>query len=129
MENYIATGHITKNASTRTVMVKGTPVLVTDFTVAVNRGHGENQKTKFIVCSIWRDRGAKLAQYLVKGRLVTVQGNLDARAWTPTKGEFEGKPQVQFIMSNPEIDLPTANPAAKPDDDEIPFLPDEDLDA
>lgn len=128
MNTAIMIGHITKDAATRTVTVKGAPVLVTDFTVAVNEGYGDTQQTDYVVCSIWRDRGAKLAQHLTKGRSVVLKGRVSSRAWIGTKGENAGKPMSQLVMSNPAIEFTAAKPQQEPDD-EIPFLPDEDLDA
>ena len=41
MNTFIAMGHLTADATTRKVKVKGADTLVTDFTVAVNEGFGD----------------------------------------------------------------------------------------
>lgn len=126
MNTFIGIGHITKDASTRTVMVKGAPVLVTDFTVAVNEGYGETQRTDYIRCSIWRDRGAKLAQYLTKGRAVTVKGAITSQAWIATQGDNAGKAMSQLVMNNPAVELIGRN-NANTETEDIPFIPDEEI--
>lgn len=126
MNTAIMIGHITKDATTRTVTVKGAPVMVTDFTVAVNEGFGETQKTDFVRCSIWRDRGAKLAQHLTKGRAVTVKGAISCQGWIGSQGENAGKAQAQLVMTNPAVEFIGKKPEGEAEED-IPFVPDEDV--
>ena len=65
---------------------------VTNFTVAVNRKwtgqSGEQQeKTTWFRVAAW-DKLAELCnQYLSKGRLVLVEGDVEARSWTSQDGE------------------------------------------
>lgn len=126
MNTFIGIGHVTKDAQTRTVTIKGAPVLVTDFTVAVNEGFGDTQKTDYVRCSIWRDKGAKLAQYLTKGRAVTVKGAISCQAWIATQGENTGKAMAQLVMSNPAVELLGKNTNGETAE-EIPFIPDEEI--
>lgn len=62
---------------------------VTGFSVASNQGWGENKRTVWFRCSWWGDRGTKIAEYLVKGTHVLVQGEIDMepRIWTGRTGE------------------------------------------
>lgn len=120
MNNFIGIGHVTADAATRTVKVKGIDTLVTDFTVAVNDGFGDTQKTDFIRCSVWRDRGAKMAPYLKKGRAVTIKGAISAQAWN---GQ-DGKARAQLVVSNPMVEFIGRMPDAEEEED-IPFVPDE----
>lgn len=126
MNTFIGMGNLTRNAATRTVNVKGVPTLVTDFTVAVNEGYGDSQRTQYIKCSIWRDRGAKIAQYLTEKRAVVIRGSISASAWI----DQEGKPRYQLEMSNPAVELIGKNgesapveeaPAEAPAEDVTPF--------
>ena len=128
MNTAIMIGHITKDATTRTVSIKGAPTMVTDFTVAVNEGFGETQKTDYVRCSIWRDRGAKLAQHLTKGRAVTIKGAISCQAWIGTTGENEGKAMAQLVMSNPAVEFIGKKPEADAGED-VPFVPDEGAEA
>lgn len=108
-------GHVTKNAETRTVKVSGIDTLVTDFTVAANEGYGDNQKTAYYRVSIWRDRGAKMAPHLAKGRAVAVTGVVSASAWI----DQEGKARAQLEMTNPTVEFIGKKPG-EPDD--LPFV-------
>ncbi|MBP5742765.1 MAG: single-stranded DNA-binding protein [Paludibacteraceae bacterium] len=101
-------GNISKEATTRVVKVGNTDTFVTDFNVAVNRGYGENRKTKFYRITLWRDRGTKLAPYLTKGRLVYLEGELDVSAYIDKDGKAVG----QLEMVNPyTIDIKGKKPA------------------
>ena len=110
MNTFIGIGHIAKAAQTRTVTVGGVPTLVTDFNVAINEGYGDTQRTEFIKCSIWRERGAKLAPSLTVGRSVTIKGAISCQAWLGTTGALAGKAQAQLTMANPAIEFNTGNP-------------------
>lgn len=46
------------------------------FTLAVNEGYGDNQKTYFIPCSIFGDRVDNLQKYLIKGAKILVDGSI-----------------------------------------------------
>lgn len=120
----IFTGNISKAAETRTVNVGGTPTLVTDFNVAENyvNSRGERQ-TQFYRISIWRERGAKLAQYLTLGRSITVQGRVRGRAYI----DKNGQPQCQLELANPQITFNTANPTQDVEAvvEDLPFTADE----
>lgn len=81
MKNITIAGRLGKNSETRRTQ-DGKPV--TSFSVAVDDGYGQNKKTAWFDCSIWGDRGEKLAQYLTKGTAVAVSGELGTR-------EYEGR--------------------------------------
>lgn len=66
------------------------------FSVGSSQGYGDKKKTNWFRCTVWGDRGAKIAQYLLKGVKVTVQGNLEI-------GEYEGKPQFDIRVNEVEF--------------------------
>lgn len=113
-------GHVTKDAETRTVKVGGIDTLVTDFTVAANEGFGENQKTAYFRITIWRERGAKMAPHLVKGRAVAATGIVSARPWKDT----EGNARAQLELNNASVEFIGKKPG-EPDD--LPFVPGEEM--
>ena len=115
-------GHVTKDAQTRTVKVGGIDTLVTDFTVAANEGYGENQKTEYFRISVWRERGAKMAPHLVKGRAVSVMGIVSARGWK----DNEGNARAQLEMSNPTVEFIGKKPG---DPEDLPFAAEEAVEA
>lgn len=67
-------GNIGKDAELRTT---GKGDKVAGFNVAVSEGR--DSETTWFSCSLWGNRGEKLAQYLTKGSKVTVTGALTIR--------------------------------------------------
>jgi len=75
----------------------GTPV--TSFSVATSRrwtnANGEQQeKTTWFRVTAWSKLGETCNQYLTKGQLVLVEGEIDASAWT---GQ-DGKPRATLEL-------------------------------
>jgi single-strand DNA-binding protein len=66
---------------------------VTGFSAAFDDGWGENKKTVWLDCSGWGERYEKVAQYLVKGAQVVVEGNIGTR-------EHEGKTYITLTLSD-----------------------------
>ncbi len=54
---------------------------VCNFTLAVNDGFGDKQKSYFISCSVWNKSAENLAQYTKKGDLIGVEGKLTQRTY------------------------------------------------
>lgn len=101
--------NISKAAATRVVNVGNVPTQVTDFNVAENyTGADGTRKTQFYRISIWRERGAKMAQYLTLGRPIQLVGRVRGRAYI----DKNGTPQCQLEMANPQVTFVTANPTA-----------------
>lgn len=121
MTNFV--GNISKAAQTRTVMVGGVPTLVTDFNIAENYMVNGERHVQYYRISLWRERGAKLAQYLTLGRPISVEGRVRARAYI----DKNGVAQAQLEMANPQIQFITANPTN--DVDQATELPEVDGDA
>ena len=76
MKNLTIAGNIGKDAEVRKTQ-DGT--VVTGFSVAVEDRSGREKQTLWFDCSIWGQRGEKLAQYLTKGSKVTVSGDFGTR--------------------------------------------------
>ena len=60
---------------------------VTGWSLAVDRGWGDNKQTVWIDCSWWGERGTKVADYITKGSQLGVVGELGTR-------EHDGKTYV-----------------------------------
>ena len=120
-------GNISKAAETKTVLVGGATTLVTTFNIAENyQARNGDRHTQFYRISLWRETGAKLAQYLTLGRPIMVSGRVKASAYI----DQNGKPQAQLEMSNPRITFITANSTAEVDavvegPADLPFTPDD----
>lgn len=81
-------GRLGKAAETRRV---GNNNIVTGWSLAVDEYAGGGEKrTLWIDCSMWGDRGEKLAQYLTKGANVTVTGRVGVRTYD-SRGETVGQ--------------------------------------
>jgi single-strand DNA-binding protein len=75
-------------------------VPVTSFNVATTRrwtnANGEQQeKTTWFRVTCWRKVAEQAAQYLTKGRLVLVEGEIDTSAWT----DREGNPRASLELN------------------------------
>ena len=81
MKNLTIAGNIGKSAELRKT---GNGDTVAGVSVAVDDGFGEKKRTLWFDCSMWGDRGEKIAQYLTKGSKVSVAGDMSTR-------EHEGK--------------------------------------
>ena len=84
----VVVGHLGQDPQMRYTQT-GTPV--TSFSVATTRrwtnSSGEQQeKTTWFRVTCWRKLAEQAAQYLQKGRLVLVEGDVDANAWTDREG-------------------------------------------
>lgn len=66
---------------------------VTGWSLAVDSGFGDNKTTTWIDCTLWGERGEKLAQYLTKGSQVGVTGEIGTR-------EHEGKTYVTLRVAD-----------------------------
>ncbi len=67
----------------------GKPVL--NFSVAVNDGKGDQQTTTWVKCSLWGALAETMADYIVKGKQVYIEGKL-------TVEEYEGKNGKGFSL-------------------------------
>lgn len=128
MNNCTFIGRVGKDAVTR---FTGAGKPVTGWSLAVDTGYGENKQTTWLDCTLWGERGEKVAQYITKGSQLGVSGEIGTR-------EHEGKTYVTLRVN--EVSLVggkrdgerqeskgqrPAREAAKPaddfDSDSIPF--------
>lgn len=84
MNNFSAIGRIGRDAQTRFTQ---SGKAVTGWSLAVDRGWGDNKQTIWLDCSLWGERGQKLETHLVKGAQVGVTGEIGTR-------EHDGKTYV-----------------------------------
>jgi len=134
------TGRLTANAEVR--KAKGDKK-VTGFTIAMNRSYlkdGERVEiAKYVDCSYWINSG--VAEFLKKGALVLLYGDMDVNAWIDKEGNAKGRltfhTQTIKILAfaskkddeKPNGDKPNAgkNNAKKatangaPEEDDMPF--------
>lgn len=77
----------------------GKPVL--GFAVAVDVGYGENKSTMWVDCSLWGERGEKLAYYLTKGSIVTVTGEASLQIY-----QSQGQERTKRACRVNDVQLP-----------------------
>ncbi len=88
----VIVGHVGRDAEMR---YTPTGVPVTSFSVAVNRrwtsANGEQQeKTTWFRVTCWRKLAETAAQYITKGKLLLVEGEVDVQAYTDREGAARG---------------------------------------
>ncbi len=129
MNNWNFTGNIGKDCETR-----HTPSgdAVVSFSVAVKSGYGDKAVTSWANCQMWGKRGEAVAQYLTKGQLVGVCGEVTLRPWKDKEGNERQSLDVRVNdltllgarSAEPRTEpAQSAKPAADPNDfsDDIPF--------
>ena len=126
------TGRLGRDAEIRHLST-GSQVL--EFSLAVDVGFGDKKTTIWPKCSMFGDRGGKLAQYLTKGTKVAVSGEVNLREWQDRDGGKRSTlevrvDKVEMIGSKrddagprqePQKRDPTKPQAQSFDDDDIPF--------
>lgn len=90
MNNFSAVGRIGRDAVTRFTQAGKA---VTSWTLAVDRGFGDNKQTVWLDCSLWGDRGQKLAEHIRKGDRLGVVGEIGTR-------EHDGKTYVTLDVKD-----------------------------
>ena len=92
MNNWNFTGNLGKDSETRhTAQGKA----VVQFSVAVKSGYGDKASTTWARCSLWGDRGEAVAQYLTKGQLVGITGEVELKEFTNKEGNKQSSLEVR----------------------------------
>jgi len=100
MNKYIFNGNLGRDAEVKTTQ---SGKVVCSFSVAVQDGYGDNQRTKWVKCSLFGKRAeGNLPQYLTSGTKVLVTGNPQADAWIDT-GSGEAKGQLSVLVDEVEL--------------------------
>ena len=104
-------GRLGKDATTKKIKDN----TVANFSVAVDVGYGDTKDTMWLNCALWGKRAeGGLVQYLTKGQLVGVNGNLSLRKY---QGE-DGVEKSSLEMRVSDIKLLGSK---QDDDSSIPF--------
>ena len=73
-----------------------TGTLVTTFTIAVESGYGDHQRTDYIRCKLFKRDG--LVQHLTKGKPVIVRGEYAEQRWEDKDGNRQH--MAEWIVSD-----------------------------
>ena len=124
LNKFTATGRVTVNAELKYTS-GGTAC--TTFSIAVNKSYKQNnewvQKAHFFNCVIWGKYGESMHKYLIKGKQIAIEAELNHNPWTD-KNENKHNDVVLNIqnivlLSDPKNKTQTASENEQPD--EIPF--------
>jgi single-strand DNA-binding protein len=96
--------------------------------LAVNTGYKDAARTMWLAGSMWGNRGAELVQWLQKGKLLALSGQLSSREYT----DKNNVPRMSIELNVQELELlstgskeaearPIDAPADDTDPDAIPF--------
>ena len=108
MQKITITGNVGKDATLASTQA-GKQVL--SFNVGSQQGYGDRASTNWFRCSLWGDRGEKIAQYILKGVKVTVSGDFET-------SEYEGKTQLNIRVSDVEFMSRADNRGSQPSENE-----------
>ena len=116
------TGHLGKDAELKST-ASGTPIL--KFSVAVNTGIKE-KKCSWYNCAMFGKQAEALAQYLTKGKAVTVAGEPSINKFTSDNGTQYTNVDVKvnqfaFAGGNDNSGNQSQEQSVPDDNDQIPF--------
>jgi single-strand DNA-binding protein len=92
MISAVVAGNLGKDAEVKNVGGQD----VCSFSVASTTKVKGEDSTTWIRCSMWGSRGAKLAEYLTRGKAVCVSGGLTTR-------EYEGKTYIELRVDDVKL--------------------------
>lgn len=127
------TGNIGKDAESR-FLPNGDPVV--SFSVGVKSGYGEKATTTWARCSMFGKRGESVSQYLTKGQLVGISGEVRLREWNDEQGQKRSSLEVrvndltllgkkdgqQAAQPRQQSPAPQQSGGFSDMDDDIPFM-------
>ncbi len=83
MNNVALIGRLAKDPELR---YTGTGKAVATFTLAINRGYGQDKTADFIPIVVWEKQAENCANYLRKGSQAAVVGKIQPRSWDKSDG-------------------------------------------
>lgn len=120
----ILMGRLTRDPEMRHTN-SGTPV--TTFSIAINSGYGENQRTDFVNCLAWNKTAEFVTKYFTKGKMIVIaDGRISTRSWETQDGkrayatEVVAK-EVSFGETKSSQQTATQQPMQDDDDDFTPL--------
>ena len=87
-----ADGRLGRDAEQRTV---GNGTIVVSFAIACDKRKGQDKITVWVDCAMFGERAAKLQQYLVKGTVVSVVGDIELQEFTRRDGSPGSKLSIR----------------------------------
>lgn len=120
----ILMGRLTRDPEMRHTN-SGTPV--TSFSVAINNGYGEKQRTDFVNCLAWNKTAEFVSKHFTKGKMIVIaDGRISTRSWETQDGKRAYATEVvaqevNFGESKSSQQTATQPPMQDDDDDFTPL--------
>lgn len=89
MNKVSITGRLVADVELKVVGEKGT--FLGQFTLAVDKGFGDNKKTAFVPCKVWGKSAESLSKYTKKGSKIAVCGSIEQENWEDKDGNKRSK--------------------------------------
>ena len=126
----ILMGRLTRDPEMRHTN-SGTPV--TTFSIAIDNGYGENQRTDFVNCLAWNKTAEFVTKYFAKGKMIVIaDGRISTRSWETQDGKRAYATEVvanEVSFGESKSSQQTATqPPMQDDDDDFTPLDEEDDD-
>jgi single-strand DNA-binding protein len=99
VSNWTGTGRLVRDAEKKTLNT-GTEMIT--FDIAVNTGWGEREKVAYLKIQLWGKAGPGLFQYLTKGKMVGIAGELEVQRWTSKQ---DGSQQTKVAINTNAVVL------------------------
>ncbi len=97
---------------TKTPELKTTPsgVSVTSFTIAIDRGYGENKQTDFVNVVSWRKTAEFICKHFTQGSKIAIEGSIQTRKYQ----DRDGNNRTVFEVVAKEVHFVDGKKDAKP---------------
>ena len=97
----VLTGRLTVDPELKTT---ANGVNVTSFSIAVDRGYGENRQTDFINIVAWRQTANFITKNFTKGSLIGIEGSIQTRKYQDKDGH--SRTAFEVVCNNAHFVLP-----------------------
>jgi single-strand DNA-binding protein len=97
----VLTGRMTSDAELKTT---ANGINVTSFSIAVDRGYGENKQTDFINIVAWRQTANFITKNFTKGSLIGIEGSIQTRKYQDKDGN--NRTVFEVVCNNAHFVLP-----------------------
>lgn len=91
MNKWIGLGNICNNLELR-YTTNNIPII--KFSIAINQGYGDEQKTDYVNCITWRKQAENLSKYCTKGSKIAIEGRLQSYSYEDNNGDKKYGMQV-----------------------------------
>ena len=116
MNNLLTSGRLGRDAELRST-ASGRSVL--SFSIANTTRFGGQEKTTWMDCVLWGERGEKLAEYLTKGSHVLLDGRISKRSYEGRDGSK--RTSVELVVNDLEFLGSRRNSEERPQQEQSQF--------